>query len=175
MAGPITRGLSPLPIRNTLTSNSDQPIVVDKDIRGSLQYISGDSDDQLLDISGRRLQEGMLVYIKNRYEEADTPNPTTRKAETYYQYTLDSDDSEIRDFSDGSLANNIGNWAELELGDPNAITDISHLDSEDTIRGWIESEISHLDSEATIRQWIESDAHTNIDHLRFRTYYQRLD
>ena len=115
MAGPITRGLSPLPIRNTLISNNDQPIVVDKDIRGSLQYLSGETGDQILDISGRRVQEGMLVYIKNGYEESDTPNPTIRVSETYYQYTLSDGDSDIRDFGDGSLANNIGNWTKWDI------------------------------------------------------------
>ena len=57
--------------RNTWTGtwspSGDHPIVLDPEIRGSLRFASGDSDDRLQDITGQRLHEGILVYLKNGY------------------------------------------------------------------------------------------------------------
>ena len=51
----------------TWSPSGDHPIVLDTEIRGGLRYISGDAGDQLTDITGQRLQEGMIVYVKNTY------------------------------------------------------------------------------------------------------------
>ena len=51
----------------TWSPSSDSPIALDTELRGTLQSISGDATDRLVDIPGQRLTEGMLVYVKNGY------------------------------------------------------------------------------------------------------------
>ena len=112
---------------NTLVSSGTHPIVLDGDLRGTLQYISGRDSDQLLDISGRNLQEGMLVFVKHTYDESDTP-ATVRRDETYYQYKLQSGDSEERDeVSGGTLPNAIGNWTELVFSDSDTHSTVTNV------------------------------------------------
>jgi hypothetical protein len=48
----------------TWSSSSTHPIVLDSDLRGSLQSITGLAGNKLTDIFGQRLQDGMLVYVK---------------------------------------------------------------------------------------------------------------
>lgn len=96
--------------RNTWTGtwspSGDHPIVLDTEIRGSLRFASGDSDDRLQDITGQRLQEGMLVYLKNGYSNFES--------DKYYRYVLN--DSEERDTSTGDLPNDSDNWKPFHFG-----------------------------------------------------------
>ena len=96
--------------RNTWTGtwspSGDHPIVLDTEIRGSLRYVSGDAGDQLTDIQGQRLQEGMLVYVKNTYGSVT--------GEKYYSYSLLSGES--RNASTGDMPNAAGNWSEVTFG-----------------------------------------------------------
>ena len=90
----------------TWSPSGDHPIVLDTEIRGGLRHISGDSGDQLTDISGQRLQEGMLVYVKNTYGSV-----TGNK---FYQYSLLTGES--RNTSTGEMPNAAGNWTEVTFG-----------------------------------------------------------
>ena len=56
------------------------PIVLDTEIRGGLRFVSGEEGDRLEDISGQRLQEGMLVYLKTGYEYGGF------QGDKYYKY-----------------------------------------------------------------------------------------
>ena len=90
----------------TWSSSGTHPIVLDREVRGSLRYISGDSGDRLTDIEGQRLQEGMLVYVKNTYGSIT--------GDKYYTYKLQSGES--RDASTGAVPNNTANWTEVTFG-----------------------------------------------------------
>ena len=82
------------------------PIALDTEIRGGLQSISGTLNDQLTNIPGQRLTEGMLVYLKNGYG--------TRAANTYYTYKIVSGDSPRN--NSGALPNYEANWTVSDLG-----------------------------------------------------------
>ena len=96
--------------RNTWTGtwspSGTHPIVLDTEIRGGLRFISGDEGDRLEDISGQRLQEGMLVYLKNGYSGFE--------GDEYYKYLLL--EGESRDLSTGEMPNNSTNWSEVSFG-----------------------------------------------------------
>ena len=96
--------------RNTWTGtwspSGDHPIALDTEIRGGLRYITGDSDDRLEDIPGQRLQEGMLVYLKNGYNDFG--------GDQYYKYTLHEGDE--RDTSTGDLPNDSDYWKPFLIG-----------------------------------------------------------
>jgi len=83
----------------TWSSSSTHPIVLDSELRGSLQSITGLSGNRLTDIFGQRLQDGMLVYIKEGY----TNGLIIRSSKTYYQYILLSGQS--RDIYTGDYPN----------------------------------------------------------------------
>ena len=51
----------------TFSPSSNHPIVLDTEIRGGLRYVSGDSGDKVTDITGQRLQDGMIVYVENQH------------------------------------------------------------------------------------------------------------
>ena len=96
--------------RNTWTGtwspSGTHPIVLDTEIRGGLSFVSGDEGDRLEDISGQRLQEGMLVYLKNEYDEF--------QGDKYYKYLLL--EGEGRDLSTGEMPNDSLNWSEVSFG-----------------------------------------------------------
>jgi hypothetical protein len=82
--------------------------------------VSGDAGDQLTDITGQRLQEGMLVYVKNTYGSVDGGK--------FYQYSLLSGES--RNLSTGDMPNAAGNWTEVTFGGSiSAIGDIANVSS----------------------------------------------
>lgn len=93
----------------TWSPDGNHPIALDRELRGSLRYISGDVGDRLTDITGQRLQEGMMVYLKTGY----TSGVFIFKSATYYQYKPLVGES--RDVSTGELPNNDDNWLELSL------------------------------------------------------------
>jgi len=108
----LTRTLWP----GTWSSDGDHPIALDRELRGSLQYVSGDVGDRLTDVTGQRLQEGMMVYLKTGY----TSGSFVFKSNTYYQYK--SLVGESRDAATGALPNNNGNWTELSISANTAST-----------------------------------------------------
>ena len=92
----------------TWSPNSTHPIALDTELRGTLQSISGGVGDRLTDISGARLTEGMIVYVKTGY----TAGGTTRTGDTYYSYKLAGGQS--RD-SGGAMPNAESNWTQINL------------------------------------------------------------
>ena len=84
----------------TWSPNANHPIVLDTEIRGGLRYVSGDSGDKVSDITGQRLQDGMLIYIKTAHDGYE--------AEKYYRYQVLPGES--RDSNTGELPNASGNW-----------------------------------------------------------------
>ena len=93
----------------TWSPSSNHPIVLDTEIRGGLRYVSGDSGDKVTDITGQRLQDGMIVYVENQH----TAGTKTFEAGKYYQYAVQSGES--RDSSTGVLPNDSDNWSLLNL------------------------------------------------------------
>ena len=87
----------------TWSPSSNHPIVLDTEMRGGLRYVSGDSGDRVSDITGQRLQDGMLIYVKKSHEGFE--------AEQYYSFKLLA--GEYRDSSTGELPNNTSNWEEF--------------------------------------------------------------
>ena len=104
----------------TWSPSSNHPIVLDTEIRGGLRYVSGDSGDKVTDITGQRLQDGMIVYVENQH----TVGTKTFEAGKYYQYSVQSGES--RDSSTGVLPNDSDNWSLLNLvsGSANIDSDV---------------------------------------------------
>jgi hypothetical protein len=98
----------------TWVPSGNFPIALDTELRGGLQSLSGTLGDRLTDISGQRLQEGMLVYLKTGY----TAGAVTRTANTYYTYKLKA--GEVRDAATGSMPNNEDNWSLAAMGSTGA-------------------------------------------------------
>lgn len=87
-------------------TTSRNPIVVDRQIRGSLQFVTGKEGDRLTDIIGSRLQYGMLVYVENDYTVGDY----VRYKNSYYCYQKQILDAE-RSTTTGQLPNSEANWS----------------------------------------------------------------
>lgn len=102
----LTRNLWP----GTWSPSSSAPIALDTELRGTLQSISGDTNDRLVNISGQRIQEGMLVYVKNSYISGQY----VRTGDRYYTYKLQAGES--RNSSTGAVPNSEVNWSEVTLG-----------------------------------------------------------
>jgi len=102
----LTRNVWP----GTWSTGTNSPIVLDTEVRGTLQSISGDSGDRLTDIPGARITEGMLVYVKTGY----TSGSTTYTADKYYTYKLQG--SEVRSNVTGAMPNADANWTLFSVG-----------------------------------------------------------
>lgn len=116
--------------RNTWTGTwsptSNHPIVLDTEIRGSLRYVSGEVGDRLVDIPGQRLQEGMLVYVKNSYINGSA---TVISGDKYYSYALGI--GQTRDPGTGEMPNGDSNWTQAQFGgDPGSLTVVTRSTSE---------------------------------------------
>lgn len=104
----------------TWVPSAAQPIVLGNEIRGTLHSISGEYSDQLHDIPGQRLQDGMLVYITSGYATADAEYAGA----TYYSYrTLPG---ETRNPLTGALPNRPANWTRVHI-DAGAVQDADLL------------------------------------------------
>ena len=104
----------------TWSPSSDHPIVLDTEIRGALRFTSGEVGDKLEDITGQRLQEGMLVYLKTGYDSF--------AGDTYYKYSLLSGES--RNIATGEMPNATGNWSVVTFAgasELSALTDVSSV------------------------------------------------
>ena len=106
----------------TWSPSSDSPIALDTELRGTLQSISGDTSDRLVNIPGQRLVEGMLVYVKNGYTNG---SGDTIAGDTYYTYKLQTNES--RNTNTGAVPNADGNWSVVSFGGSGgiALTDLS--------------------------------------------------
>jgi hypothetical protein len=93
----------------TWSPSGNHPIVLDTEVRGTLQSISGYSGDRLTNITGQRLTEGMIVYVKNTY----IVGPITRQGDTYYKYNLL--DGESRNNITGAMPNSEQNWTKFTI------------------------------------------------------------
>lgn len=97
----LTRNLWP----GTFSPTANHPIVLDTELRGSLRTVSGTVGDRLTDITGQRLEEGMLVYLKAGY----TSGAVVRVGGTYYKYSLQLGES--RNATTGAMPNAEANWS----------------------------------------------------------------
>ena len=89
----------------TWSPSANHPIVLDTELRGSLRFVSGAAGDQLADITGQRLQDGMLVYISNSYGDY--------QGGEYYKYSVLPGES--RNANTGELPNNPANWSNYSV------------------------------------------------------------
>jgi hypothetical protein len=89
----------------TWSPSANHPIVLDTELRGSLRFVSGQSGDQLSDITGQRLQDGMLVYVANSYG--------IYTGGEYYKYSVL--EGETRNPNTGELPNNPENWSNYSV------------------------------------------------------------
>lgn len=105
----------------TWVPSAAQPIVLSNEIRGSLHSISGEPSDQLHNISGQRLQDGMLVYIVSGYSTTDAVYDSA----TYYSYR--SLPGEKRNPLTGALPNRAANWTRVHI-DAGNVQDADLLD-----------------------------------------------
>lgn len=104
----------------TWSPSADHPIVLDKEIRGGLRSITGAVNDRLTDITGQRLEDGMMVYLKSGY----TDTGTEFLADRYYRYK--SLPGESRNSNTGALPNSTDNWS--LLGDD--IIDLANINTD---------------------------------------------
>ena len=102
----LTRNIWP----GTWSPATAAPIALDTELRGTLQSITGDTNDRLTNIHGQRIQEGMLVYVKNSY----ISGVYTRTGDRYYTYKLQTGES--RNSSTGAVPNAESNWSEVTFG-----------------------------------------------------------
>ena len=89
---------------------NEMPVAVASQIRGGLWLVSGAEGDQLTNIPGIMLQDGMLVYLQAEYEEP-SDDTIVRAGNRIYQFTTDQDRP-----ANGILTNEVGNWAVLATG-----------------------------------------------------------
>lgn len=101
----------------TWSPSSGHPIILDSEMRGGLRTVSGAEGDRLTDITGQRLEVGMMVYLQQTY----TLSGTTFVGDKYYRYV--SLENESRNVNTGELPNANDNWVQLG-GD---IIDLSNI------------------------------------------------
>lgn len=123
-------GLTRNPWPGTWSASEDQPIVLDTELRGALQSISGVLGDQLTNITGQRINEGMIVYVKNTY----TNGPVTRQGDSYYTYRLLSGQS--RDINTGEMPNAEDNWSKISLAGISGFSGYSGVTGADGLSGY---------------------------------------
>lgn len=111
----LTRNVWP----GTWSTGTNSPIALDTELRGTLQSISGAAGDELTDIPGARIQEGMLVYLKTGY----VAGAVTRDSDTYYTYKLQGGES--RSAVTGAVPNAEANWAQIDLSGANGATGVT--------------------------------------------------
>jgi hypothetical protein len=161
----------------TWSPSSNHPIALDTELRGTLQYVSGNVGDRLTDITGQRLQEGMLVYVKTGY----TAGGVTRNSERYYQFKLLG--GQTRNSSTGAMPNAEANWTELtsaasisQLTDVNLtnLTDESVLVYETDVSQWIATTqiVTYQPSLRLENDWVETTIQGSM--LQTGTYFIQL-
>lgn len=130
----------------TWVPSASQPIVLGNDVRGTLHSISGEVSDQLHNIPGQRLQDGMIVYIANEYEVSGV----VYSGSTYYSYR--SLPGEQRNPLTGALPNRPANWQRVHL-------DVGSTQNADLLGGYPkEFFYSPLNKPVTIESYEFTDA-----------------
>ena len=130
----------------TWTATSAQPIVLGNEVRGALHSISGDTSDRLHDISGQRLSDGMLVYVKTGYSTPDA----AYESNTYYSYR--GLPGEERNPLTGALPNKPANWIRAHI-------DTGQVQDADSLGGHPpEFYYSPLNKPTQIESYVFSDA-----------------
>ena len=130
-------GLTRTSWTGTWSPTTNHPVALANEIRGGVHSITGLVGDQLTDISGQRLEEGMLVYVKNGYTGVD--------GDSFYQYSLLGGES--RNPSTGYVPNNPGNWSKLTLGGGGSLTTLTDV----TITSPVEGD--RLEYNSTLGVW----------------------
>jgi len=87
----------------TWSPGGDHPIVLNSEMRGGIHFVEGGTVEELTDIKGQRLVEGMIAYVKTSYTGVD--------GDTFYIYKSQS--GETRDNATGALPNSSANWTKL--------------------------------------------------------------
>jgi hypothetical protein len=105
MSGANYDGLTRNAWPGTWSPTANHPIVIDKEIRGGLRSVSGQLGDRLTDITGQRLEVGMIVYLVTGY----TDNEKEFLGGNYYKY--ESLIGEVRNENTGDLPNSNNNWS----------------------------------------------------------------
>ena len=107
-----TDGLLALSTNNTtwVAPSENFPVTLSNQQRGGVMVITGAAGDQLLDINGRLLQDGSIVFNQAEYTEGQG---IVRAANTYFRYL--SADGEDRD-AQGLMPNVSANWQALNTG-----------------------------------------------------------
>lgn len=110
MSDPNFYGLTRSPWQGTWSPGASGtfPTVINREIRGTLQYVSGAAGDRLTNITGQRVEYGMLAFLQTGY----TAGGTIRTAGAYYQYTS----ADPRNVNTGELPNTEANWAPFNSG-----------------------------------------------------------
>jgi len=115
----------------TWSPSSNHPIVLDTELRGSLRFVSGQNGDQLSDITGQRLQDGMLVYVATSYGDYEGGQ--------YYKYSVLAGES--RNASTGELPNNPANWSNYSTANLKSVSiALGSSDSASTIDSFLTTE-----------------------------------
>jgi len=107
-----TNGLLPVSTNNTtwVAPTENFPVTLSNQQRGGVMVITGAAGDQLLNINGRLLQDGSIVFNQAQYTEAAG---IVRAANTYFRYL--SGENENRD-AQGLMPNGSANWQALDTG-----------------------------------------------------------
>jgi hypothetical protein len=137
----------------TWASSGDHPITLSNETRGGVHSVSGGVGDQLTDITGQRLQEGMLVF--NVAEDK------------YYRYTLL--DGEFRNSSTGDMPNNIGNWILTSVSIDTSATELNANTYTDTAISVVNQTISDLTTD------VVSEGTSNLYYTRARVLGELSD
>lgn len=114
----------------TWSPGGDHPIVLNSEMRGGIHFVEGGTVEELTDIKGQRLVEGMIAYVKTAYTGVD--------GDTFYIYKSQSGES--RNQATGELPNSSANWTKLantvssfeELTVDNLFLDGNTISSTDT-------------------------------------------
>ena len=114
MAVKDTYGLTINQWPGTWSPSAKHPIVLDAEIRGGIRTITGDSADRLSNISGQRLQDGMIVYVQKTNIDSAHDSLSTIDGQQYYKYSMLA--GEYRDSNTGNLLNAKDNWSLIRLG-----------------------------------------------------------
>ena len=84
------------------------PVTLSNQQRGGVMVITGAAGDQLLDINGRLLQDGQIVFNQAPYNEAPGID---RAGNTYFRYL-----SGAARQADGTVQNTTTDWTPLNTG-----------------------------------------------------------
>ena len=139
-----TNGLLPVSTNNTtwVAPTENFPVTLSNQQRGGVMVITGAAGDQLLNINGRLLQDGSIVFNQAQYTEAAG---IVRAANTYFRYV-----SGAARQPDGTVPNASANWQALDTGGGGTgtftpVADIAALDALATTPPTDEAEFTILD------------------------------